>query len=339
MRDFWRHSGFHLLERDAAGRLAVTDDFLRAYYLRPEIHPVEESCDAERALHADLMSAPRREVLEPEIDAMRDPDARDNYRILLRFRKRLLEAGTVERCYAGLFNGSVDVPPLFIDQMANVILRNVLAECDDPLRLRAGELFFREQKLALIDGHPMLADLEVLEMRAAQGAVVGSSALGRLIAEAQGSPAGQDLDVLDRGNAASYWERESRYDTAISLAIGGASLEALCRVIEAWVAHFLSVRCSVTALRRIDERRWGWHVGLDAESSALLNEIWNDGEIDEVRMRRVVALFRMDFADPADVRPDLAGQPVYLALGADGDDRVRMKPQNLLVNLPLAARS
>ena len=338
MRDFWRHSGFHLLERDAAGRLAVTDDFLRAYYLRPEVHPVEESCDAERALHTELMRSPRREVLEREIDAMRDPDARDNYRILLRFRRRLLEAGTVERCYTDLFKGGVDIPPLFIDQMANVILRNLLAECDDPLRLRAAELFFREQKLAVVDGHPMLADLEVLEMRAAQGAA-GTSALGRLIAEAQGSLGSQDLDVLDRGNAQSYWERESRYDTAISLAFGGASVEALCRVIEAWVAHFLGVQCSVTPLRRIDERRWAWHVGLDAESSALLNRIWNDEDVDEAQMRRIVALFRLDFADPADLRPDLAGQPVYLALGADGDDTVRMKPQNLLVNLPLAARS
>ena len=37
MPDFWRNSGFHLLERDAAGRLRVTDDFLRAYLLRPEM--------------------------------------------------------------------------------------------------------------------------------------------------------------------------------------------------------------------------------------------------------------------------------------------------------------
>ena len=29
MPDFWRNSGFHLLERDAAGRLRITDDFLR----------------------------------------------------------------------------------------------------------------------------------------------------------------------------------------------------------------------------------------------------------------------------------------------------------------------
>ena len=78
MPDFWRNSGFHLLERDAAGRLRVTDDFLRAYYLRPEVHPVEESCDAERRLHAALMAAPRRAVPQAEIEALADEDARHN---------------------------------------------------------------------------------------------------------------------------------------------------------------------------------------------------------------------------------------------------------------------
>ena len=56
-RDFWRHSGFHLLRRDASGRLVVSDDFLRAYYLRPEARPVGESCANEIALHAALMDA------------------------------------------------------------------------------------------------------------------------------------------------------------------------------------------------------------------------------------------------------------------------------------------
>jgi hypothetical protein len=39
------------------------------------------------------------------------------------------------------------------------------------------------------------------------------------------------------------------------------------------------------------------------------------------------------------MRADIAGRPVYLGLGMDGEKRIRLKPQNLLVNLPLAARS
>ena len=91
MPDFWRNSGFHLLERDAAGRLRVTDDFLRAYLLRPEIHPVEGSGPLERRLHASLMAEPRRSIPEEELKALEDDDVRDNYRILLRWRGRLYD--------------------------------------------------------------------------------------------------------------------------------------------------------------------------------------------------------------------------------------------------------
>src|ERR1051326_7833088 len=148
MPDFWRNSGFHLLERDAAGRLRVTDDFLRAYYLRPEIHPVEESGPLERELHAALMAEPRLRVTDKELKALQDPDARDNYRLLLRFRDRLLDAGTVEGAYMALFKGAIDVPPMFIDQLAHVILRNVLDGSDDRLGVGAAECFFREPAAA-----------------------------------------------------------------------------------------------------------------------------------------------------------------------------------------------
>lgn len=335
--DFWRNSGFYLLERDARGWLAVSDDFLRAYYLRPEVHPVEESCEAEVALHAALMAAPRRAVTEAELEAVADEDARDNYRVVLRFRDRLLSAGTLEGAYLGLFQaGTVDIPPLFIEQLVHVILRSALDGADDPLRLRAAELFFRDQKLNLQDGAILLADLETVEMHAA-GNAYGS--IGRLIVEAQTSLKSVELDVLDRDNAALYWERESRHDTVISLNHGRAALEALCRVIELWVAHFHGVEVKVKALARIDEPRWAWHIGLDAESTAILNDLYQGVEVEHGRMRRILSLFRMEFANPADMRADIAGRPVYLALSANAEDRVRMKPQNLLVNLPLAARS
>ena len=333
MPDFWRSSGFHLLQRDAAGRLQVTDDFLRAYYLRPEIHPVEESCEAELALHAALMNEPRREVAQREIDRIADEDARDNYGVLLRFRRRLLESETVEGCYMSLFKSDVDVPPLLIEQLAHVILRNVLDACEDPLQLRAAELLFRDQKATLRDGHVLLADHEMVEMHAAGSRYGG---LGRLIVEAQGALGKVDLDVLDRGNAGIYWERESRFDTVLSLDYGHAGLDALCRVIEAWVAHFFGVRTAVSPLRNIEERKWAWHIGLDAESTAILNELWNGGEVEQGRMRHILALLRMDFAGPGDLRPELAGRPIYLALSSDENEVVRMKPQNLLVNLPLA---
>ena len=78
MPDYWRASGYRLLTRDAAGHLVVTDDFLRAYLLRPELAPVAQSDDAELRLHDALLAAPRRAVSPPEIAAIGDADVRDN---------------------------------------------------------------------------------------------------------------------------------------------------------------------------------------------------------------------------------------------------------------------
>lgn len=325
------------MTRNSSGRLVVADDFLRAYYLRPEIHPFEESCDAERRLHASLMREPRRAVAAAELEALRDADARDNYGMVLRFRDRLIGAETLEACYAGLFQaGNVNVPPLFIEQLVHVILRNVLDGCEEPLRLRAGELFFRDQKASIKDGQILLADLETVEMHATGGAY---GSLGKLIVEAQGSLGRVELDVLDRDNGVSYWGRDSRHDTVLAFNHGRAAIEAYCRVIEVWVEHFTGARVSVASLARIEEPRWAWHIGLDAESSAILNDLWNGIEVEHGRMRHVLALFRMEFADPADMRPDVSGRPLVLALSSNAADIVRMKPQNLLVNLPLARRS
>jgi hypothetical protein len=277
------------------------------------------------------MESPRRAVSAQELNAVEDQDARDNYRVLLNFRKKLLDAGTVEGCYMALFKAPIDIPPMFVDQLVHVILRNILDGCDDALRLRAAEVFFREQKATIQDGHVLLADHEIVEMHAS-GNRYGS--IGRLIVEAQGSIPGINLDVLDRANAALYWERESRHDMVISLTYGRPALDAFCRVLEAWVWHFLNVKVQIRPVRKIDEPRWAWHIGLDAESTAILNELWSGGEVEQGRMRNLLALFGLQFDDPAAMRSDIQGRTVYLALSAE-DGVVRMKPQNLLTSLPL----
>jgi hypothetical protein len=333
-RDFWRNSGFHLLERDGDGRLRITDDFLRAYLLRPEIHPVEDSGAGEAALHDSLMEHPRRKVEEAELAHVEDADARGNYRILLSFFDRLQRSASLEACYADVFaEPNVSVPPLFIDQLAQIILRNVLEGCEDALEARAGELFFREQKASAESGAVMLADLETVEMHASGGAYGN---LGRLIVEAQTPLSSVNLDVLDTENAGLYWERDQRHDFVISMNFGRAANKAFCRVIEKWIRHFFGTEVRVEGLRSIEDRNWAWHIGLDAESTAVLNDLWRGEELEPGRMRRVLALFRLSFVDPASMRADIAGRPVYLALSMDESSVVRMKPQNLLLNLPLA---
>jgi hypothetical protein len=256
--------------------------------------------------------------------------------VWLEFRARLLRAPSLEACYRGLFDAEVRTPPLFIDQLVQIILRNVLDGVDDPLEARAAELFYREQKASVEDGRIMLADLETVEMRASGGAY---GSLGRLIVEAQLPTRAVNLDVLDADNAATYWERGERHDFVISLNYGRAALAALCRVIERWVRHFLAVEVRVAPLAQIEDPRWAWHVGLDAQSTAVLNDLWRGEEVEHGRLARLLALFKLEFADPADMRQDVAGRPVYMALAMDERNVVRMKPQNLLLNLPLAAAS
>ncbi|HYL89449.1 MAG TPA: DUF6352 family protein, partial [Burkholderiales bacterium] len=167
----------------------------------------------------------------------------------------------------------------------------------------------------------------------AAGSRYGS--IGRLIVEAQGALGKVDLDVLDRANAEIYWERDSRHDTVISVTFGRPALDALARVIESWIAHFLQLKVAAKPIRRIDEPHWAWHIGLDAESTDILNELWSGGQVEHGRMQRILALFALTVDDPAAMRGDIAGRTIYLALSATEEGAVRMKPQNLLINLPV----
>ena len=122
-----------------------------------------------------------------------------------------------------------------------------------------------------------------------------------------------------------------------SASIAGAPRSlALCRVLERWIAHFLGVAVTIEPKREIDDKRWVWHVGLDAEASGLLNDLYNRVDVDAERMGRLLCLFELSFTNPADMRPAIAGRPVYLAMAMDPQSRLKLKPQNLLLNLPLA---
>ncbi len=336
MSDFWPSCGYRLLKRGDDGRLVVTDDYLRAYYLRPELAPVPESCDRERALHAALIDDPRREVTDAEIAAIADEDARENYRVMLRFRRQLLAAPTLEASYFDLFRRDIAVPPDFICHTVQVILRGMLDGSRDGLEARAAELFFRKQRVSVKEGAIMLADDETVEMHATGIAFGG---LDKLILEAQAPLRVIELDVLDEANAAEYFRRDERFDTVLNLNFGRPGCLALARVLERWIAHFHGVQATIKPVREIPDDEWKWHVGLDAEATAMLNEIYNGGEVEEERMKRIVGLFRADFLDPAALLPEVAGAPVFLGLAMAPDGTLRMKPQNLLMNLPLARRA
>jgi hypothetical protein len=108
-------------------------------------------------------------------------------------------------------------------------------------------------------------------------------------------------------------------------------------VLERWVAHFTGARVAIAPVDRVEDERWRWHVGLDTESTAILNALYAGEALDAPRRARLLSLFRLEFADPGDMLAEVAGRPVYLGLAVREDRTLKLKPQNLLVGLPLRA--
>ena len=336
--EFWLESGYRLLQTDTQGQLVVTDDFLRYLLERPEIAPIASSCPAERALHAQLQEMPRTDVSPNILDTLVDRDAADNYAVWLRFRERLLAQPTLEASYVALFQGTgVDVAPVLVAQLTQVLLRHVLGSGATALEARAAEMLFRTQKISILDGGTvMAADHETVERHALSG---GFGSVGELLKKGGAPLRSVDLDVLGDDNADVYWQRSGFFDLVISLNHGQPALDALCRVLERWIAHFLQLDVTIQTDREIVDEHWVWHVGLDAQASSILNDLYTGSDVDEDRMRRLMCLFRLEFANASDMLAEVAGRPVYLAMAMDEKNQLRLKPQNLLLNLPLARRS
>jgi hypothetical protein len=331
-REFWKSAGMHLVERDAHGWLKVTPNYLRAYLTRPEVHPVEESNAHEIALHEALLEDPFRPVSEAEMSAIVDPDAIDTYRIVLGFRDALAKGGTIEKTYLDLMRAAKPphLPPVFLDQMVHLILCNAMKDCRYPIQLRAAELFFRDQTVSTEEGRLMLADEEIVEMQAASG----ETGLAQLLAESATPQKQVQLDVLDADNEQLYWARSDRFDTVIDFRFEQPGLDAFARVIEIWLQHLLRIDVKIEPRPKLEDPDWRWHIGLDAEATRILNALYEQKPLGADDMAQIVGLFRMRFADERFLLERVRGKPVYLGLAMTKGNRLKMKPQNLLTNLP-----
>jgi hypothetical protein len=338
MKNFWPQSAYKTLAPSPDGQLLVTDDFLRTYLLRPELSLVPESCAVEQALHARLLTNPRSEISESEIAQMADLDIQENYRVWLRYRARLLAASSLESFYMSLFKGEgVDVPPLFVSQLAQIFVRHILGENAHPLEARMGELFFRTQKISVLeDGVVMGADEEVVA-RNLQAGETGN--ILDLLKSKSLAMRSADLDVLHEQNAAEYWARDEDFDLAVQLNFGHEPINHFCRLLEKWIEHFVGVKTRITPMQQISDPKWSWHVGLDAAATGVLNKLYNKEVLEPEELEKMICLFRLDFIDEAAVAKAQAGKPVYLGIAMNDAQELKLKPQNLLFNLPLAKTS
>ena len=231
---------------------------------------------------------------------------------------------TIEAAYLALVREGTRVPPLFLDQLVHVILRNVLDQTEDAYLLRAAEMFFRPQRLTIHEGSLIAADEEH----------VGAAAASPLVAML-GLPLAGNIDVLNDDNAASYWERSDRFDMALDLSAGRRGLAALGEVIERWIKHLLAVEVALEPLTEPGDVALSWYVGLDAEATRIGDALWKGGALDADERASIVAFYRLTFSDPGIVLDRLADEPVYLILAMAGDGALRMKPQNLVTGLPI----
>ena len=330
---FWECSSFAHLETDKHGRLKITDDYLRAFFTRPELAPDDSSCAAEIALNKELVKDPYLNISNDRIAGLRDGDTADNYRVFLAYRDDLVKAQTIESAYLVMMRSSeVRHPSLFINELVQLILRNCLRDCDDPLMVRAAELFFRPQKLTQEDGGILLADEQVVGLFEAG---LNAGQLGRMLKQVNAPLKKVSLDVLGIENGETYWPRSNEFDMVIDFRSGEAAIRAYAKVIEAWMGHLMGLDVTITPHQSISDEHWRWHIGLDVQSNDILNAIYQEQELPAARLEKLVALFQLDIVDHSLVKNHMQGKPVYLGLAVDDDNIIRMKPQNLLTNLPL----
>ncbi|HYF06744.1 MAG TPA: DUF6352 family protein [Acetobacteraceae bacterium] len=334
--DVWGASGHHLCDRDEHGRLVATPGLWRAFLARPELVPPEEACDAERLLHVALLNDPLQVVPQARLEALADRDARENFSHFLAFRDRVAKHPTLEAAWLALYReGVAGVPPILLQMLTHLVTRAAMEGEADAFALRAAECFFRVQRGAIHQGALLLADEEVIEMRGADG---GYGALGQLMVEAGAPPREVNLDVLSEENAAEYRARSDAHDFALDIAEGRRGQAGLARALERFIGHVIGERVAIRAVPVIEDRDWTWHVGLDAEATAIANDLWHGKRVKQERLARILWLGVLEFLDGARVLPRVAGKPVYLALAMDAANRLRMKPQNLVTGLPLKPR-
>src|SRR5258708_7209133 len=87
----------------------------------------------------------------------------------------------------------------------------------------------------------------------------------------------------------------ARHDMVLDFTFARLGQDAFARVIEAWLRHLLGIEVSVQPVQTIRDERWAWHVGLDAEASALMNELYESRSVAQERPRHIPALLRLEF--------------------------------------------
>ena len=247
---------------------------------------------------------------------------------MVAFRDHLARHRTLEAAYLDIVRRNLKFPHIFLNQIVHVILRNVLDDCDDAFVLRAAELFFRPQKLTLHEGSLVAADEETVSG-------LGNKPLSPLVSmlglagrrRDRRAQRGQCRCLLGAQRPVRHGARpHGRPARPRGARRGRQALDRPSARASRW---------TIEPLVELQDATLTWYVGLDADATRIGDALWKGDEIDEATRGRVVGLYRLTFADPADVVEKVRGEPVYLMTAMAADKVLRLKPQNLVTGLPV----
>ncbi len=289
-------------------------DFLRALLTSPQLALPAEACASEINIHMVLRASPLQEIDNTQLATIQDTDARENYTFYLRLQSKLRAAGSVEAYYWQLIRSdAITVPPEVLDLLVeNIVLRMMDATTDPAtdknvaVQYAAAEWLYKRQAVHLDDG--------------------------RVMHDVPRDSVTEPLD-LSHGMA-----NELSHGLIFRLSNVNSGLKALSQVLEKWVMHMLQVKVTIKHISKVDDPAWRWHIGLEATSTAVLNDLYLGNEVPEERLKLLVSLFKLEFKNASQMQEGVAGKPVYLGLAMDANGRVKIKPQNLLLNLPIATQ-
>jgi hypothetical protein len=247
--------------------------------------PPPDAWIGEGGLHDAPLNNPRKAF-------QRLSDARENWEMMIAWRDHLLRHRTLEAAHLDIVWHNIRLPHVFMAQLTQVILRNLLDDCADPSVLRAIEVFFRPQKVLSQEDSVIVIDAEIKELDGQhQSPTICSVGI-----------AGSDRRRrAQRGNVGSYFERSDSFDMALDLTPGQGGLTALGEIATRWLSHLLAIDVAIEPLRELQDEAWSRYVGLDSDATRIGDTIWNGGEFDHGMRARLIGLFRLTFRNPSDM--------------------------------------
>jgi hypothetical protein len=147
------------------------------------------------------------------------------------------------------------------------------------------------------------------------------------------------MDILNGENAPFYFLRDELFSFVLDITVGSQGASALAEVLSRWIAHLTGATVAIEPMPRVADERWRWHVGLDVDATAILNALYRGEAVAAADLERLLLLFRLEFLDAGRVAEEARGRPVWLALACRPDRSLRLKPQNLVANLPLSTHA